>query len=173
MGSGPVSVVDIGGVVSVPATPWMANLQPDWGIGPAEMLSEFFRKGWHQVVQGRLDLYVALHNYLEPKGLADRLQEFVAYWFEKDGAIDRTLLGEADAWRRRTGGRCFAATNQEHHRAAWLREQAGLRPHLRGNIPSAAVGVCKPPRGFFTTAPAPPGGTPATSHPCVAHSGAQ
>ncbi len=140
----------------------MANLQPDWGIDPAEMLSEFFRKEWHQVVQGRLDLYVALHNYLEPKGLADRLEEFVAYWFEKDGAIDRTLLGEADAWRRRTGGRCFAATNQEHHRAAWLREQ-GLDAHFDEIIYSAALGVCKPERVFFTAAQARMGVTAAQS----------
>src|SRR5258708_40139149 len=130
MGSGPVSVVDIGGVVSVPATPWMANLQPDWGIDPAEMLSEFFRKEWHQVVQGRLDLYVALHNYLEPKGLADRLEEVVAYWVEKGGAIDRTLLGEADAWRRRTGGAGLPRPQQRRPPAAASRGP-GAPPPVR------------------------------------------
>ncbi len=154
MSSTPVLVLDIDGVVSVPATPWMANLQPDWGIDPAEMVREFFKREWLQVVQGRLDLYVALHNYFEPKGLADRLEEFVAYWFEKDGAIDRALLVEADAWRRRTGGRCFAATNQEHHRAAWLRDQGGLGAHFDEIIYSAALGVCKPERVFFTAAQA-------------------
>src|SRR5437899_12509154 len=128
MSSAPVLVLDIDGVVSVPTTPWMTNLQSDWGIDPAEMIREFFKGEWLQVVQGRLDLYVALHNYFEPKGLADRLEAFVAYWFDKDSAIDRTLLAEADAWRRRTGGRCFAATNPEPHRAAWLREP-GLDAH--------------------------------------------
>jgi putative hydrolase of the HAD superfamily len=118
------------------------------------MVREFFKKQWRQVVQGRLDLYVALHNYFEPRGLADRLDEFVAYWFEKDGAIDRTLLGEADAWRQRTGGRCFAASNQEHYRAAWLRDQAGLGAHFDEIIYSAALGVCKPERVFFTNAQA-------------------
>jgi putative hydrolase of the HAD superfamily len=163
MSSAPVLVLDIDGVVSVPATPWMANLQADWGIDPDEMAREFFKKKeWLQVVQGRLDLYVGLHNYLEPKGLADRLEEFVAYWFEKDGAIDRDLLGEADAWRRRTGGRCFAATNQEHHRAAWLREQ-GLGAHFDEIIYSAALGVCKPDRVFFTSAQARMGVTVAQS----------
>ena len=45
----------------------------------------------------------ALHGYLDTKGLADRMEEFVAYWFEKDAVIDRAVLAEADAWRQRTG----------------------------------------------------------------------
>src|SRR5260370_42200880 len=102
MSSTPVLVLDIDGVVSVPATPWMANLQPDWGIDPAEMVREFFKREWLQVVQGRLDLYVALHNYFEPKGLADRLEEVVAHRVEKDGANHRAPLGEGQALRRRT-----------------------------------------------------------------------
>ena len=36
----------------------------------------------------------------------------------------------ADAWRARTGGRVFAATNQEHHRIAYLRDQLGLGAHF-------------------------------------------
>jgi putative hydrolase of the HAD superfamily len=154
MSSSPVLVLDIDGVASVPDTPWKTDLQADWGIDPDEMNRNFFKGDFQQVVRGRLDLCVALHSYLEPKGLADRIGEFVAYWFEKDGIIDRDLLGEADAWRQRTGGRVFAATNQEHHRAAWLRDQAGLGAHFDEIIYSAALGVCKPERVFFTTAQA-------------------
>jgi putative hydrolase of the HAD superfamily len=107
-----------------------------------------------EVLRGRLDLYVALHEYLETKGLADRLEEFVAYWFEKDAVIDRELLAIADSWRRRTGGRVFAASNQEHHRVAYLRDRAGLGAHFDEIIYSAALGVCKPDRVFYTNAQA-------------------
>lgn len=154
MSSSPVLALDVDGVVSVPSTPWMANLQADWGITPDELVAEFFRGEFLQVVQGRLDLFVALHNYFEPKGMADRLEEFVAYWFERDDAIDRQVLDLADAWRQRTGGRVFAATNQEHHRIAYLRERAGLDRHFDEIIYSAALGVCKPERVFFTNAQA-------------------
>ena len=116
------------------------------------MARDFFHRDFQEVVRGRLDLYVALHDYLEPKGLADRLEEFVAYWFEKDSMIDRGVLAQADAWRRRTGGRCFAASNQEHHRAAYLRDQLGLGAHFDEIIYSAALGVTKPERVFFTNA---------------------
>ncbi len=154
MSSNPVLVLDIDGVVSVPATPWMAGLKADWGIDPDEMVAHFFKGEFLQVVQGRLDLFVALHNYFEPRGLADRLEEFVAYWFEKDDAVDKRVLELADAWRRRTGGRVFAGTNQEHHRIAYLKEQAGLDRHFDEIIYSAALGVCKPERVFFTNAQA-------------------
>jgi len=167
MSSAPVLVLDIDGVVSLAQPggpqPWDANLKQDWGFGSDEMVRDFFGKDWHEVVRGRLDLHVALHGYLEPKGLADRLEEFVAYWLEKDSVIDREVLAMADAWRKRTGGRCFAATNQEHYRVAYLRDQAGLGAHFDEIVYSAALGVCKPDRVFFTSAQARMGVTTAQS----------
>ena len=116
MSSDPVLVLDIDGVVSLAQPggpqPWDADLQRDWGFGSDELVRDFFRKDWLEVVRGRLDLYVALHEYFEGRALADRLEEFVAYWFERDAAIDRELLAMTDAWRHRTGGRVFASTNQ-------------------------------------------------------------
>jgi putative hydrolase of the HAD superfamily len=160
MSNDPVLVLDIDGVVSLaqpgsPA-PWYATLKEDWGLSHDEELApEFFLKPvFMEVLRGRLDLYVALQEYLEGKGLADRLEAFVAYWFEKDAVIDRALLAMTDAWRHRTGGRVFAATNQEHHRIAYLRDQAGLGAYFDEIIYSAALGVCKPDRVFFTTAQA-------------------
>jgi len=146
-------VLDLDGVVSV-APPWQASLQADWGIDPEEMQRDFFRGVFPEVVRGRLDLYVALQDYLEPRGLAERIEEFAAYWFEKDCLIDRDLLELVAAWRAKTGARCFAASNQEHHRVAYLRDQRGLGAHFDEIIYSAALGVCKPDRVFFTAAEA-------------------
>lgn len=159
MSASPVLVLDIDGVVSLaqPGSerPWYATMEADWGFGHEEMARDFFKGVFvDQVLRGRLDLYVALQPYLETKGLADRLHEFVDYWFEKDCVIDRDVLAQADAWRRRTGGRVFAATNQEHHRIAYLRERAGLDVHFDEIVYSAALGVCKPERVFFTNAQA-------------------
>ena len=169
MSSSPVLVLDIDGVVSLaqPGSPrpWYATLKEDWGLSHDEELApEFFLKPeFMEVLRGRLDLYVALHDYFETKGLADRLEEFVAYWFEKDADIDRGVLAQADAWRARTGGRVFAATNQEHHRIAHLRDQLGLGAHFDEIVYSAALGVCKPERVFYTNAQARMGVTVAQS----------
>lgn len=154
MSSSPVLVLDIDGVVVSGPAPWHATLQSDLGLDYDEIERGFFREHWPEVVRGRLDLYVALHNYFEPKGQADRIDAFVAYWFEKDAVIDRAVLAASDAWRARTGGRVFAASNQEHHRAAYLRDQAGLGAHFDEIVYSAALGVCKPERVFYTNAQA-------------------
>lgn len=160
MSASPVLVLDIDGVVSLgqpgSPTPWYATLKEDWGLShDDELAPEFFLKAdFLEVLRGRLDLYTALHGYFETKGLADRIEEFVAYWFEKDAVIDREVLVLADAWRQRTGGRCFAATNQEHHRIAYLRDTVGLDRHFDEIVYSAALGVCKPDRVFFTNAQA-------------------
>jgi len=167
MSSGPVLVLDLDGVVARthPASPepWHATLQADWGFGPEEMARDFFNGEFLEVLRGRLDLHVALRNYLEPKGLADRVGEFVAYWFERDADIDKDVLEAAADWRRRTGGRCFAAANQEHHRVAYLRDQVGLGRHFDEMVYSAALGVCKPDRVFYTSAQARMGVTAAQS----------
>ena len=160
MSASPVLVLDIDGVVSLAQpgspTPWYATLQEDWGLShDDELAPEFFLKAdFLEVLRGRLDLYTALHGYFETKGLADRIEEFVAYWFEKDAVIDGEVLALAEAWRQRTGGRCFAATNQEHHRIAYLRDAVGLAKHFDEIVYSAALGVCKPDRVFFTNAQA-------------------
>jgi len=152
----PRPVLDIDGVVSLgqpgSAQPWYATLQADWGFNHDEMARDFFRREFMEVLRGRLDLYAALLPYLETKGLADRVEEFVAYWFEKDAVMDREVLAQADAWRARTGGRCYAASNQEHHRISYLRDTVGLGRHFDELIYSAALGVCKPDRVFFTNA---------------------
>ena len=156
MSSAPVLVLDIDGVVSLAqagsAEPWYATLKQDLGLDYGEIERDFFQREFLEVLRGRLDLYVALHDYLDSRGIADRMEEFVAYWFEKDAVIDRAVLGQADAWRQRTGGRCFAASNQEHYRVAYLRDQAGLGGHFDEIIYSAALGVCKPDRVFYTSA---------------------
>jgi len=159
MTASPVLVLDIDGVVSLAypgsAHPWYETLQADWGFDHEELRRDFFSQSdFLEVLRGRLDLYVALHNYFEPRGLSGRVEEFVGYWFDKDSVIDGEVLAQADAWRRRTGGRCFAATNQEHHRVAFLRERAGLDSYFDEIVYSAALGVCKPDRTFFTNAQA-------------------
>lgn len=167
MSSSPVLVLDIDGVVSLAqpgsAAPWYATLKEDLGLDYAEIEREFFKGEFREALRGRLDLYVALNNYFGPKSLADGIEKFVAYWFEKDAVIDRAVLAQADAWRARTGGRVFAATNQEHHRVVYLRDHAGLGAHFDEIVYSAALGVCKPDRVFFTNAQARMGVTVAQS----------
>ena len=152
--TGTVLVLDLDGVVVGGLLPWHAALKEDLGLDYGEIQRGFFARDWAEVVRGRLDLFVALHEYFGATGQTDRIEPFVDYWFEKDAVIDRELLADVAAWRKRTGGRVFAASNQEHHRVAWLKEKAGLGEHFDEIVYSAALGVCKPDRVFFTNAQA-------------------
>ena len=152
--TGTVLVLDLDGVVVSGPSPWHAALKQDLGLDYADIQRGFFAKSWAEVVRGRQDLYVALHEYFGETGQTDKIEPFVSYWFEKDAVVDRELLADVAAWRRRTGGRVFAASNQEHHRVAWLKENAGLGAHFDEIVYSAALGVCKPDRVFFTNAQA-------------------
>lgn len=162
----PILVLDIDGVVSLAqpgsARPWYRDLQADMGIAYEDMAG-YFEGVFLDVLRGRLDLYVTLNDWMAERGLSDRLEAFVAYWFEHDADLDTGVLAEADAWRRRTGGRCYTAANQEHHRIAWLRDNKGLGAHFDEIVYSAALGVCKPDRVFFTNAQARMGVTAAQS----------
>ena len=155
MATDTVLVLDLDGVViGGPQQPWHATLQQDLGIDYDELKREFFDRDWAEVVRGRLDLLVALNDYLGARGQADKLEALVNYWFEHDAVIHHELLADVAAWRQRTGGRVFAASNQEHHRIRWLSENAGLGEHFDEILYSAALGVCKPDRVFFTNAQA-------------------
>ena len=152
--TGTVLVLDLDGVVVGGPLPWHAALKEDLGLDYDEIQRGFVARDWAEVVRGRLDLFVALHEYFGATGQTDLIEPFVDYWFEKDAVIDRELLADVAAWRKRTGGRVFAASNQEHHRVAWLKEKAGLGEHFDEIVYSAALGVCKPDRVFFTNAQA-------------------
>ena len=168
MSSSPVLVLDIDGVVSLAqpgsAQPWYATLQADWGLDYDEMVRDFFRGEFLEVLRGRLDLYVALHGLSRDQGTwPTGWRSSSPTGSPRTPSSIASVLAQADAWRRRTGGRCFAASNQEHHRVAYLRDQAGLGAHFDEIIYSAALGVCKPDRVFFTAAQARMGVTVAQS----------
>lgn len=149
-------VLDLDGVVnrSDPhgPTPWHRDLEADWGITHEQLVTGFFRAEFQDVLRGRRDLFAALGEYLETIGLGDRVEEFVSYWFDHDRMIDEDLLALVRAWTARTGGRVYLATNQEHHRVEYLRQTGALGEGITEVLYSAALGVCKPDRVFFTNA---------------------
>ncbi|MGE0421399.1 MAG: HAD-IA family hydrolase [Reyranellaceae bacterium] len=154
--AGTVLVLDLDGVVNLShptgTTPWHRDLEADWGFSHETLAAGFFRTGFHDVLRGRRDLFAALGEYFDTIGMSDRVEEFVSYWFDRDRLIDDELLGLVRAWSARTGGRVYLATNQEHHRVEYLRQTGALGEGISEVIYSAALGVCKPDRVFFTNA---------------------
>lgn len=152
--TGAVLAIDLDSVLMPPVESWRADLERDWGIAPEAFADGFLRASFREALRGRLDLYQAVDEYLSGVGVDGRAVEFVTWWFERAPAPDSGLLARVDAWRRGTGGRVFVIANQEHHRIDHLRRSGDIDDHVDEILYSAALGVCKPDRVFFTNAQA-------------------
>ena len=159
MSSSPVLVLDIDGVVSLAQPGWPRRGTPRCRRTRARLRRDGARllpqATGCEVLRGRLDLYVALHEYLETKGLADRLEEFVAYWFEKDAVIDRERAGRwPTPGASAPAGACSPPPTRSITASPTCATRPGSGAHFDEIIYSAALGVCKPDRVFFTNAQA-------------------
>ena len=70
---------------------WYRDLQRDLGFAYEDMAG-YFDGVFHDVLRGRLDLYVTLNDWMVEHGMADRLEAFVTYWFEHDADLDAGVL---------------------------------------------------------------------------------
>ncbi|MEG6508193.1 HAD-IA family hydrolase [Methyloligella sp. 2.7D] len=138
---------------------WATDIERDLGIAPDRLREIFFEPHWPDIVIGRTPLLEALEACLPALSASVTAQDFIAYWFAKDSALDDAVLADCAELRAR-GMRIFLATNQEHLRARHLMEQLGLRDHVDGMIYSAAVAARKPSRAFFDAAAAHSGAAP-------------
>jgi putative hydrolase of the HAD superfamily len=156
--AGCVLALDLDGVLVHPRADltggWSSRLAADLGIDPGALGSRFFDTYWPEVIVGQRDLKEALAAVLpglHPGVTADQLIE---YWFSHDARLDQDVLAEAQDWKKRTGGRCIAATNQEQYRMAFLQAQTGLGDLFDGLFWSGDLGLTKADPGFFGRAAA-------------------
>jgi putative hydrolase of the HAD superfamily len=82
-------------------------------------------------------------------GYEGSVDAFVRYWFENDARINRDVLAVVDRLARHAQVELYLATGQEHHRAAYLWNELGLRAHFRDIFYSARLGHLKATPEFF------------------------
>lgn len=126
-------------------------ISSDLGLRHDLLQREFFQPHWGDIVTGREALEPRLASVLAKIAPHLSAATLIDYWFENDSRLDRNLL-EGLAALREKGTILFLATNQEHMRARYLMEQAGLAAHFDGIIYSAALGHSKPSPDFFRLA---------------------
>jgi putative hydrolase of the HAD superfamily len=80
-------------------------------------------------------------------GLTDRLGELLAHWWRIE-VVPGTVSVVRDL--RAQGLRCFLATYQHDHRAAYMRGTLGYDDLFDGQFYSCELGVMKPDPHFFT-----------------------
>ncbi|WP_092749752.1 HAD family hydrolase [Rhizobium aethiopicum] len=150
-----VLMVDVDGVLvhgrPADGLPLFTFLERDLGLSLEQLQREFFHTHWGEIIVGREALEPRLAQVLAKIAPHLSAAALIDYWFENDSRLDRNLLDELAALRD-SGVALFLATNQEHRRARYLMEQAGLGAHFDDILYSAALGHRKPSREFFRLA---------------------
>jgi putative hydrolase of the HAD superfamily len=129
--------------------PLTRALQREHGIDPAP-LQPFFRRAFAACLDGAADVRDLLPPYLSDCGWTAGVDTFLQFWFDAERALDETLLAVIDGLRR-AGIACYLATNQERHRAAYLRDTLRLAARFDGCFISSEIGARKPSAAYFTS----------------------
>jgi len=144
-------MVDVDGVVVRHLRPghrWDADLEADLGVKPADLQRVFFEPHFKSIVRGLEPIEPRLTQALLEIAPNVTAQAMMAYWFEKDAALDHVLLGALAGYRAR-GLKLHLATVQEHRRADYLWTTLGLKDRFDGLQHSAAVGHAKPEPAYY------------------------
>ncbi len=143
-------MIDVDGVIVVHADPkgWSANLERDLGLSREVLQSAFFAPHFSDIVHGRAGLYDRLTPVLAEIAPHLTARALTDYWFARDSGLDEGLLDQLAEVRAR-GVALHLATVQEHERAAYLWEVAGLRDRFDAMHYAAALGCAKPEPEFY------------------------
>lgn len=136
--------------------PWDATIEEDLGVDREAFGRLFFAKSPDRpvppmldCVSGRRDLKDALSEVLPQVGYRGGVDEFVAYWFEKDSNVSAELFELVARLGAAHGVELYVATGQEHHRARYLWDDLGFSRHFSGIFYSAGIGCLKHEPHFF------------------------
>ncbi len=137
--------------------PWDATIEQDLGVSREAFRRAFFtppRRGTDSLmsacVRGEGDLKDILTKLLPALGYRGSVDAFVEYWFVKDSNINQDVLKIMKRLRQCEEVELYLATGQEHHRAAYLWNDLGLKELFNDIFYSARLGVPKNRTGFYT-----------------------
>jgi putative hydrolase of the HAD superfamily len=150
-----VLALDVDGVLLDPDRAglgsWTAEMERSFGITRLQFREVFFMRSWDDVVNGRRPVEAAVAEALAGLDADVEVEDFLTVWFAADFVPVDAAIGLA----RRAGDagcRVALATNQEHRRAAFLRERLGSVMPIDDLLYSADLGVQKHESVFFELA---------------------
>jgi putative hydrolase of the HAD superfamily len=121
-----VLALDVDGVILDPTRggqgTWHTVVEAELGITAEQLKVAFFTPYWSEIVIGRRAIEPALRDALEALGSEATVEDVLSCWFQTDFWPNKSLVAKALEWSQR-GARLAVVTNQEHRRAAYLRER--------------------------------------------------
>jgi putative hydrolase of the HAD superfamily len=129
--------------------PWRAaqRFEREYAI-TGEMTSEFFGSIFRYCLIGEADLKEVLPPYLGRWGWQASVDDFIRVWFEAEDAPDERGIDVIRALQE-SGYTCCLASNQEKHRAEYIRTQMGFSEIFDRLFFSCELGCKKPDRAYY------------------------
>lgn len=115
---------------------------------PYENIFPFFKNEFQPCLIGKADLKEQIKPYLEKWGWKKSAEDFLEYWFKAEHNIDQRVV-EVIEKLKKSGVKCYLATNQEKYRTEYLRNQMGFDKIFDRIFSSAEIGYKKPQPEFF------------------------
>ncbi len=113
-----------------------------------EATQAFFQGKFHDCLLGSADLTELLPPYLKEWGWQGSVEEFMQLWFSVEDAVDVRVLDTVKALRE-AGFICCLASNQEPHRAEYMKEVMGFSAFFDHLFFSGVLGMKKPEARFY------------------------
>ncbi len=136
--------------------PWDTTLEQDLGISREGLRLALFsppKPGAEPRIsacaRGETDLKDTLAVLLPDLGYAGSIDAFVGYWFRKDSNLNQDVLDIVKSLGQCEDVELYLATSQEHHRAAYLWNDLGLKNLFDDIFYSARLGALKDNTDFF------------------------
>ncbi len=152
-----VLALDVDGVLLDPqrggSGPWTVEMERAFGITRPQIQRALFERSFDDMLIGRRSIDDGVAEALADLGGDVAVDDFLEVWFDTDFVVIDDTVALAN---RATAAGCAVvlATNQEHRRAAFVRERLGRVMRIDDVCYSADLGVTKHDAGFFELASA-------------------
>jgi putative hydrolase of the HAD superfamily len=142
-------IFDLDGVV---VFPWRfaQYLEREHGIMRADT-KDFFDGPFLPCLRGEKDVKEVLPPFLQRWQWPETVDDFVRIWLESENCPDTRLLALIEQLRR-GGWTCGLGTNQERHRAEFIRKKMSFERLFDHLFISCEMGTIKPELTYFQTA---------------------
>lgn len=113
-----------------------------------EAMQPFFSGEFKDCLVGKSDLKDVLPKHFSNWGWSGTIEELLEYWFRQGSAVDEVVRGVVEQLREHDVP-VYLATDQERHRADYMRIHMGYGDLLNGIYASSEVGYKKASKEFW------------------------
>ena len=123
------------------------QLEKECGI-TFQQTQPFYLGGFQDCLVGKADLKQEIKPFLIEWGWEGTVDDFLNYWFKSEDNLNNQVVDVIKKLKK-SGVKCYLATNQEKYRTEYLKKQMGFDGLFEKVFSSSQVGYKKPRIEYF------------------------